>query len=620
MVVCTYFQQGRCRFGDRCKYEHPGQPTLGSNRFGVLSGSGGGSTSSGGFGDVLSFAVIGSYCQRVNVIIVCGFGLVSSDSIFSPLQLLLSLSCVYYSTVPKWFVSIVPLFNRCHFHQMFRNTVFINPDTWRKARSSAQSQQTPSYGVTAADIRADLSAGKGRPEWIFSSYGPGKNAPRQLFGGPQREQSFEEMRLRHYEAAAAGNPTPAIQEAEALYAECLKQMDTAINDADGAVRYVVEGEKEHPNRIDITEGRTGPAAAAAGQGTSAFGQANSAFGQPAVLGGTQSAFGKPTALGQQPAFGQPAFGQPSFGQPSTLGQKPAFGQPSSLGQGAQGSAFGQPSALGSSQSAFGKPAFGQPSFGQPGFGQPAFGKPSVPSPFGQAPTTGSGFSQLSSGPSPFGQPAGPAAGTGFGQPSTTTASPFGQAAQSASPFAQVAKTENPFGQPSTTASPFGAPAQQPAPSGFGQPPAATTASPFGQPPTAPTATQAAPQPAPAAGLGPRPQLKVDDPKQLNPLPNLTGQTVRDPLTKKLTMWKGQPVKYIDDWPCYLHPDDRQTYVHIFFPDGPPDQASLRDAQGKPEEYTPEVTEQYEFFVKNGFFKDGVIPSVPPKTEWVSFDF
>ncbi|KAJ9296820.1 hypothetical protein DTO271G3_5019 [Paecilomyces variotii] len=538
MVVCTYFQQGRCRFGERCKYEHPGQPTLGANRFGVLSGSGGGSTSSGGFG----------------------------------------------------------------------------------ARSSAQSQQTPSYGVTAADIRADLSPGKGRPEWVFSSYGPGKNAPRQLFGGPQREQSFEEMRLRHYEAAAAGNPTPAIQEAEGLYAECLKQMDAAINDAEGAARYVVEGEKEHPNRIDITEGRTGPAATA-GQGASAFGQSNNAFGQPTASGGTQSAFGKPTGLGQQPAFGQPAFGQPSFGQPSTLGQNPAFGQPSSLGQGAQGSAFGQPSSLGSSQSAFGKPAFGQPSFGQTGFGQPAFGKPSGPSPFGQTPTTGSGFSQLSSGPSPFGQPAGPAAGTGFGQPSTSTASPFGQAAQSASPFAQIAKTENPFGQPSTTASPFGAPAQQPAPSGFGQPPAATTASPFGQPPTAtPAAPQPAPQPATTAGLGPRPQLKVDDPKELNPLPNLTGQTVRDPLTKKLTMWKGQPVKYIDDWPCYLHPDDRQTYVHIFFPDGPPDQASLRDAQGKPEEYTPEVTEQYEFFVKNGFFKDGVIPSVPPKTEWVSFDF
>ena len=107
---------------------------------------------------------------------------------------------------------------------------------------------------------------------------------------------------------------------------------------------------------------------------------------------------------------------------------------------------------------------------------------------------------------------------------------------------------------------------------------------------------------------------------MNPIPPLSGQTTRNALTKRLDTWKGQPVKYIDNVPCYLHPQDRQTYVHIFFPDGPPDAASLRDAHGKPEEYTPEVTEQYEFFVKNGYFKDGVIPSVPPKTEWVSFDF
>ena len=49
-----------------------------------------------------------------------------------------------------------------------------------------------------------MLAGKGRPDWVFSCYGPGRNAPKQLFGGPQREQSFEELRLRHYEAAASG--------------------------------------------------------------------------------------------------------------------------------------------------------------------------------------------------------------------------------------------------------------------------------------------------------------------------------------------------------------------------------------------------------------------------------
>ncbi|KNG80835.1 hypothetical protein ANOM_011217 [Aspergillus nomiae NRRL 13137] len=561
---------------ERCKFEHPGQSSLGSgNRFGVLSGGGGGG--GGGFG----------------------------------------------------------------------------------GRSAQQNQQPANYGVTADDIKIDLTAGKGRPEWVFSCYGPGKNAPKQLFGGVQREQSFEELRLRHYEAAAAGNAEQAVQEAQALYAEALKQMDVILSDLGGAVKYIVDGINEHPNRIDITEGKTGPASS---QGPSPFGQP-SAFGQPAASSQT-SGFGQPSAMGQSSGFGQPstlgsgsAFGKPSgFGQPSALGQPSGFGQPSALGQSsgfgqpsalASGSAFGKPSGLGGGQPAFGKPAFGQPSLGQPNQGQPAFGQSSAfgqpsslggssfgastnASPFGaisnQNQNAGVGFGQAASATSPFAQAASqqPAAASGFGQPSTTpaTSGGFSQPAQTPSPFGQPQPqpqpqpSSNPFGQPSTAPNPFGAPSQpqqqqaQAAPSPFGQP-AAGFAQPAQQQPPAPTAT---------ACTGPPGIIKVEDPNQLSPIPPLSGQTIRDPMTKRLSTWKGQPVKYIDNNPCYLHPQDRQTYVRIFFPDGPPDQASLRDATGKPEEYTPEVTEQYEFFVKNGYFKDGVIPSVPPKTEWVSFDF
>ncbi|KAM0091145.1 hypothetical protein ACP6JD_005471 [Aspergillus fumigatus] len=489
-----------------------------------------------------------------------------------------------------------------------------------KGRSAPQAQQPVNYGITAEDIKADLTAGKGLPEWIFSAYGPGRNAPRQLFGGPQREQSFEELRLRHYEAAAAGNIEVAVQEAQALYAESIKQMEAALNDVNGAVKFILDGINEHPNRIDITEGKAGPAS----------GQGPSPFGQPAAVAQT-SAFGQPSALGGAgaPAFGKPAgFGQPSaFGQPSTLGQTPGFGQPSALGQ---STPFGKPSALG--QPAFGKPAFGQPSFGQPAFGQPSapgtgtgpFGQPSTTSPFGQISSQnqgqGGGFAQAAGATttSPFAQAAGgqqPAAPAGFGQTSTTTqtsATPFGRPVQAPSPFGQPQAPTAPFGQPAAAPSPFGAAAQQATPSPFNQPTGG-----FGQ------AAQAAPTTSaskPITDNGPPPTIKIDDPNELNPIPPLSGQTVKDPMTQRLSMWKGQPVKYIDNVPCYLHPQDRQTYVRIFFPDGPPDQASLRDAHGKPEEYTPEVTEQYEFFLKNGYFKDGVIPSVPPKSEWVSFDF
>ena len=450
-----------------------------------------------------------------------------------------------------------------------------------------------SYGVTANDITVDLTAGKGRPEWVFSAYGPGRNAPRQLFGGPQREQSFEEMRLRHYEAAATGNMQQAVQEADALYADSLRQMDVALNDIDGAVKYVIDGANEHPNRIDIIEGKTGPGF---GQGPAQPSQ--TAFGQPSGTGG---AFGRPSA----------------FGQSTTPAPSSSFGQPSAVGQ---GSTFAQPASLGPAQPTFGQPSFGQPgfsqpsqpsqpAFGKPSFGQPAFGQPSGPGAgaFGQ-PITQSPFNQISNQNQPsgiFGQPSGqptspfnqpkPSGPSTFGQPSQPGAGPFGQPAQPAAPFGQPPSGQNRFGQPQQQpAQPFGQPA---APSGFNQPPPQTTVTPETKPAV----------------------FNMHNPNELNPIPPMSGQTTRD-MDNKLTAWKGQPVQYINDYPCYLHPQDQRTWVRINFPDGPPDEATLRDSEGKSEEYTPEIAAQYEFFLKNGYFKDGLIPPVPPKREWISWDF
>ncbi|KAL4951448.1 hypothetical protein BDW69DRAFT_39128 [Aspergillus filifer] len=507
MVVCNFFLQNRCRYGNRCKYEHPGQQQqqqgfTSGNRFGALS-SGGGS----------------------------GFGSRASS-----------------------------------------------------AQSQQSKQEPANYGVTAEDIKTDLLAGKGRPDWIFSCYGPGRNAPKQLFGGPDREKSFEELRLRHYEAAATGNPGPAIQEAENLYSVAVNQMEVALKNINEAVRYVVDGEKEHPNRIDICNGKAWPGA---GQ-TSTFSSAP-AFGAPG--------FSQPAPT--QSAFGKPAFGQPS--QPST------FGQPSALGQ-TSGSSFGQPSALGSS-AGFTKPTFGQPgqpSFGQPslGQGQTTFGQPSTmgASPFGQASNTASPFSQVSASSS---QPSAFSQGTSstFGQPSApSTTGTFGQSSQPA----------NPFGQPAQQASnPFGAATQQ-------------QSNTFIQP--QPGLISSIETPASArvfVSQGP-PPLKVEN--DLNPLPPLNGPTeyngpqIPNTNRRQLTRWKGQPVKYIDKEPCYLHPEDGKTWVRIFFPHGPPGQAELQDAQAAAEKYTPEILAQYEYFVQNGTFKDGIIPAVPPKTEWVSFEF
>lgn len=477
--------------------------------------------------------------------------------------------------------------------------------------------------MTAEGIQLDLTPGKERPGWVFSAYGPGKNAPRQLFGGPTRELSFEEMRLRHYEATAAGNMNQAIQEAQKLHEDTTNQIQVILNDLNGAVKYILDGQNEHPNRNDIVEGRS--------SGQTAFGQlpnpAPSApsFSQPSSsFGGSAQGTSTP-AFGQAPGLGQ---NQPAFGKPSGLANPMAGSMTGSMTGSMASSAFGKPSMLGSAQPTFGKPGFGQPSFGQTAFGQPA-------------PIAGPGFANAAAGPSPFSQATqpNPLAGgntSSFGQPATS--SPFGQPTSQAapSPFSQISGQSAPstgFGQPSSVGGGFGQPPQNPSPFPAAQQQQPPSVSPFSQTPNISSTPSGFGQPtgavAPAqqpqtsnlnrAPLGPRPYIRVE-PGELNPIPDLLGDTIRDPGTQKLIRWKGRPVEYKDGTPRYLHPDDNKTWVRIFFPDGPPELATLRDCSDKEENYTPEVTEQYQHFVQNGFFKDGIIPTVPPKTEWVSFDF
>ncbi|TKW55268.1 Nucleoporin AMO1 [Colletotrichum tanaceti] len=120
MVVCKFYEQGNCSYGQNCRFEHPRSQS--NNRyaaFGQTSGGGGGGGFNRGGSDVLPF-------------------------------------------------------------QLSRDA-----------------------------IEKDLTSEA--PQWILSAYGPGRDAPEQLFGGPMREQSFEEMRLLHLMATAAGNPQQAVR-------------------------------------------------------------------------------------------------------------------------------------------------------------------------------------------------------------------------------------------------------------------------------------------------------------------------------------------------------------------------------------------------------------------------
>ncbi len=480
-----------------------------------------------------------------------------------------------------------------------------------------------SYKLDKNIITNDLS--KERPQWILSAYGPGREAPLQLFGGQPREQSFEEIRVRHYELTAQGNQQQAIGEYQILVNNAEQQCRTALNDVDGAIKYILNGENEHPNRNDICNAKgalpTQPQLQAPSQQpTSVFGQPSNptpTFGQPSA----PSTFGKPAF--DHPSAPASTFGQPSFGQPS------GFGKPSPLGQPSAG--FSQPS------STFGKPSFPAPTFGQssaPG----TFGQPQNASPFAASAST-VGSMQTDQPRNTFGQPSTPPQLSSFGQPSSSTQpNPFGQpsAPSQPSPFAKV----SPFSQPTTSntttapTQPTAAPANP-----FGQPSAPQTISPFAKPPTtAPipfgqaskTRIYYANRPVPSFGFDiqafktslPSTSTNHTNKNSITAPTIPSGTASQIPATaqkdahNKLRTWNNKPVSYIDEEPCFKSPEGYWT--KIWFPDGPP---VFKKSEELPEEvYDEGVKEDYRYLKEQGVFKGGVIPELPPRREWVGWNF
>lgn len=71
--------------------------------------------------------------------------------------------------------------------------------------NSYKPQENP-YKITKDSIKTDLT--DERPRWILSCYGPGRDAPEQLFGGHSREQSLEEVMLH---IRSSGNEQQAVR-------------------------------------------------------------------------------------------------------------------------------------------------------------------------------------------------------------------------------------------------------------------------------------------------------------------------------------------------------------------------------------------------------------------------
>ncbi|RDL30459.1 uncharacterized protein BP5553_10337 [Venustampulla echinocandica] len=522
--------------------------------------------------------------------------------------------------------------------------------------ASSSTGQLP-FSLDKDHIVTDLSSE--RPQWILSAYGPGRNAPAQLFGGEQREKSFEEIRLAHYAGIASGNPQQAVQEADALYQASEQQIQTALNDVDGAINFIINAEKEHPNRIDICKGAQG---AAAGPSSNPF---STNASQPTVA---KNPFGAPSQPASISAFGAPSGAAGAFGQPSALGAKPnpfgaptqAFGAPSQLG--ATGG-FGQPSALGQKPNPFGAPSAGQApgTSGPSASGFAAFA--GTPAPFSQQnqppstnafgapsqPTTSSAFGAPSQ-PAPagvfgapsqtaqssaFGAPSQPAQSSAFGAPSQLGQSrPFGTSTSQTQPNPFASNTSQPFGGPPpskpdfgalsqpATQTPFGgATGQQQNPFGAPSSASAATPNPFGPPQPTPTAP---PNPFGNAGAGPSGATPFGTPAQPvvnghagkgSQHPPLSNYASKDG-SGRLTMFKGKRVIYRDGEPGVQNRDG--TWAKIWFPDGPP--PYYKDTELEDEAYDENTKAAYMHMMQTGMFQNGAMPLVPPKREWCLWDF
>ncbi|KAI1499095.1 hypothetical protein F5X99DRAFT_391215 [Biscogniauxia marginata] len=503
------------------------------------------------------------------------------------------------------------------------------------------------YKITKDGIKVDLA--DECPTWILSCYGPGRDAPEQLFGGYPREQSLEEVMVY---IRGSSDQQQAMTEVAALYQQSQQQIETTLGNLDGAVQFLLAAENSHPNRIDICKqstregGTAGVFARDAVQGgyaanplasnPSANQNPFSSSPQPNPFSGGGSSFGQPSTLGQKPSpFGTAPSSQ--FGQPSQMGSiPPAFGQPSQIGSAP--SAFGQPSALGQRPNPFGAPSSGPagPSgFGQAGQG--AFGQPSAlgqrPNPFG---------APASSAPNSFGQPTAAAAPSPFAQQATPTSSPFSQPTAS-NPFAQVASTpndqsmdtsapppaaSNPFGQPSSSG--FAAPTNGNA---FGSQASnfatAGSSNPFGQPQPQ-SQSQPSAQTATAVKSGPyAPQSTKQHPPPES--------YINKAMNGRIMSFRGQPViykwkvhdKYQDQAPPQ-DPTNKAVSVpvpgvrnadgswrKIFFPEGPP--GYNKDTEPDASKYDAAVQATYARMAATGRF-EGDMPEVPPMREDCVWNF
>ncbi|KAM4056572.1 zinc finger C-X8-C-X5-C-X3-H type (and similar) domain-containing protein [Hirsutella rhossiliensis] len=562
MTVCKFYQQGTCKFGNSCRFEHPARSQPQSNRFGPLAAGAPPATGGGGTQN-------NPLLTKYNI---------SADVITKDLTI----------EKPQWILSAYAP-GRDAPDQLFGG--FPREQSFEELRLHYMA------GKASGNEQQALSQAQ---ELYQNAQQQMENALRNAQEAAQFVAEGENRHPNRHDVCREG--TQGAPFGEFLVGRRPKPAANA---------------PAQPNPFASGGGTTPSAFGGGAPSTSAFGQpsalgqrpnsfGNPAFGQPAQP--SSSPFGQ-AASGGASAFGQVAQPASGFGQPSALGAKPnpfsapAFGQPAQPAQSsAPGSAFGQPSAQGN--------AFGQPSqLGQTpnSFATNANAGGANSSPFATMGTNGNSSAPAMN---PFGAPS--------SNQANATASPFGQPpAQAPNPFASAQQqpaqeANNPFAQnarPSTNGT-FGQPANP-----FAQKPAQNAADPMAQQqagvsrPNAFGAPQTGQASAAAAAANPYP------PGSTRQHPPLESYATKG-MDGRLATFKGKPVAYKDGRPGNRAFDG--TWTRIWFPDGPP--AYCKDTELPPQQYDDKCKAQWEAFAHTETFAGGRMPELPPPREYTRWDF
>lgn len=399
-----------------------------------------------------------------------------------------------------------------------------------------------------------------------------------------------------------------------------QQVQSVLSDLNGAIKYIIDGAHSHPNRLDICAAAEGgrssvdlfapgsfqnqqsslplsfrqqPPGYAGTEQQIGFG--GSPFSQPTAIlnpqikpsGFSQSPFNQNESLRGSSAFGTPNAPPSTFLQPQQLTSFNSFSQQSHVASsglfGGQAQTVINGSFGGGQQSAASANAFGQPSTGefinqQSQIQNPACNQPQQAV---QINGTPSGNIQQSF-CAPFAQPLAPMLNSAFGRSTS----------QQTSLLAQPSMQQHVI--PS-----FGEEPVQQQTNGF-----------FNH--------------ANASSNGIEARLRTTSSSRVQgpATPDINTYTTRD-ARGQLQTWKGQPVSFIDGFPCYRN-NKNGEWERIWFPEGQPPLSQSNVAGDATIIYGAEYPVEdaraaYEYVAHNGAFENGMMPEFPPKPEWVRWD-